>query len=179
MKKQIDVALVISDINSGLGDVPIMEKHGLSPTEYVGILERLRTVQAIRNQDAARRLSSVSRSAGGLQERRAPRCYLVLSIRAFDVNQSDLCGQVEDLTEKGFKILGINAKPGERREFTIAVEKVEDYVVPFSFQAICRWVGTDSETKAAVSGFQITEIARRDLEQLRKLIDLAAICDPH
>jgi hypothetical protein len=41
MKKQIDVALVIKDINMGLGDVPIMEKYGLTPSEYVRVLEKL------------------------------------------------------------------------------------------------------------------------------------------
>jgi hypothetical protein len=173
MKKKIDAVEIMQDIKSGLGDVPVMEKYDLAPSEYIRILEKLQTLKGGEGQEAARRLSSADWNTIGFEARRTRRCYLVLSVLAYDSREPETRGLVQDLTEKGFQITGPGFQPKEIREFVFQSEASLGYWVPFVVKAQCKWTSTEP----TVSGFEIVKISPKDLEELKKLIDLMAICD--
>ena len=41
-KRALPIRRIIAEIRAGVGDVPIMERFGLSPEEYIEILEDLK-----------------------------------------------------------------------------------------------------------------------------------------
>ncbi|MBI5248943.1 MAG: hypothetical protein HY912_05560 [Desulfomonile tiedjei] len=177
MKKKIDAAEIMKDIKRGLGDVPIMEKYELAPTEYMSILEKLRSLKGLEGQEVARRLLKGDWSTVGFDARRTRRCYLILSVLARDLTDTEIRGQVQDLTERGFQLAGVAARAGVTREFILQSETTDGYLMPFVLKAQCRWSGTDSVTGSPVSGFEIIQISMHDMEELQKLIDLMTICD--
>ncbi len=177
MNKKIDATEITKDIKRGLGDIPIMEKYELSPAEYMKILEKLQALKGTEGREASIRLSSGDWSTIDFEPRRTRRCYLVLSVFARDAKNPEIRGQVQDLTEKGFQIKGVAAKSGETREFIFQSGATRGHLIPFLVKAQCKWTKSDA-TPSPVSGFEILNISNSDEEELRKLIDLMAICDP-
>jgi hypothetical protein len=173
MHKKIDAAEIMKDIKRGLGDVPIMEKYDLAPAEYMKILDKLRTLRGGEGKEAARRLSSADWTTIGFEARRTRRCYLILSVFAYDRTRPEIRGQVQDLTENGFQLNGAPFKPKEIREFIFQSDVTEGYLTPFSLKAQCKWTSPDG----SVSGFEIIKISGPDMQELENLIDLMAICD--
>jgi hypothetical protein len=48
-------------------------------------------------------------------------------------------------------------------------------IVPFEFEARCRWFKKDGPDEPCAGGYEITSISERDLRELRKLIDLVTL----
>lgn len=176
MRKEVNAGALIKDITQGLDDLIVMQNHHLEPHEYLVILQKLRDVHALDEQEVLRRLASLLSVNGGFQPRQAPRCYLLVPVEMHAVDAPEIGGPVEDLSEKGFRIGGMALQSGEEMEFTVQVENLESYVGPFSVFAQCKWTRNDLATGIPSSGFEITQVSEKDMEALRKLIELIAVC---
>jgi hypothetical protein len=108
--------------------------------------------------------------------RRIPRSYPVVQLPIYDVDDPTVEGLVQDLSEKGVQVSGILTEVDQRKTFFIQANEFAA-VNPFSFEAECRWVRTSSGDDQCVSGFEITWISDKDLEELRSAIELLAISD--
>ena len=81
-------------------------------------------------------------------------------------------GVIRDISSKGAKISGLEAKVGEIKTFIVPTNNFS-HVEPFAFQAECRWVDGDGST----AGFQIIKISTRGWGELQKLIRFLTLRD--
>ncbi len=170
LKRVIPTKEIMDDIRSGMGDVPIMEKHQISPAEYHTVLRKLREVNALTKQEVGSRMAELPEEGAGQQMRSVPRNYIFFTIPIYDANDPRVVGVVNDLTEKGLQVAGIPVQVDESRTFLIrpGVFPVE---TPLAFDATCRWVNVDGNTGNYVAGFEIIHIHNKHLATLRKLIN--------
>jgi hypothetical protein len=169
IKKAIDMGKIVADVESGLGDVPIMEKYQLSPADYMAILKKLRENRAVRAGAVRGRIEALKHSDATLEMRAVPRQYVVFSIPIYDAQDQSLLGLVNDITESGLQVEGIKTRVGEVRSFAIRSD-VFPLKSPIVFDAECRWVQAQETNEQYLAGFEITMISEVCLEQLRELI---------
>lgn len=80
----------------------------------------------------------------------------------------DSRGHVFNITDRGVGIEGIEAEVAENKSLIIIANEFED-IDPIVFRAECKWA--ENETGGLTrSGFEITEISERNLNELRKLL---------
>lgn len=177
MDKRIRLADIVKDIEMGLGDVPIMEKYGLRPMEYIDILERVKAAQLVDERHFEGR---IIREKGELTEeetRVAPRCYLVANVGVEDLLDNSIRGELVDLTENGCRLRGIQCNPGETRRFRVTGEGYPPDTMDCRFAAQCRWGDWDATEGVYVAGYEIRNISEMDKDKLRAIIRLLSICD--
>jgi hypothetical protein len=109
-------------------------------------------------------------------KRELARSYPVVELPIFDVDDPTVEGVVTDLSTRGVQVVGIPSKEGQRRTFFIQANEF-GAGSPFSFEAECRWVTTDTETGRALAGFEILGISEKDRQQLRMVMNLLAFSD--
>ena len=175
--KRINVADIMRDIRRGLGDVPIMEKYDIAPSEYMNILERLNKSQQLRGSNLEARMIKLRTGLEKEDTREAPRCYLVVMVRVADSTNPARKGVVLDLSENGCQVAGIQCHVGEIKKFRIQIEGVEGQSVQCRFTAECRWEKKNPADGSALAGFEIKNISQIDREHLHNIIELIALCD--
>ena len=109
-------------------------------------------------------------------KRQVPRCYPVVELPIYDVDDPTVEGLVWDISEKGVQLSGIEARVNQRKTFFIQANDFGSFS-PFSFEAECRWVTTEPESGQCLCGFEILGISDKDMDELRKVIDLLALSD--
>lgn len=169
---------IVRDIQSGLGDVPIMEKYGIRPADYIDILQRLKGVRAVDERYLEGRIGHGEEAADADREsRRLPRCYLVAEVRVVDLLDRNVRGEVLDLTEQGCKVRGIECQVGEKRRFRVEAEGYPGDALDCSFAALCRWGKWEQDEGSYVAGFEITDLSAKDRKNLQGVIRLLTIAD--
>ncbi len=201
-KKKVNLSDVIADLKAGLGDVPVMEKYGLSPDLLLRILERLRkeenhaalterTAPAAAETEgedrhdydkASRDLettppSEAERKAEAANRRSEPRNYLLYDVPIFDAIRPEIKGYVNDVSDEGLQIRGIKAQVGEMRRFMILDSRVFKGEGSLFFDALCRWVTNEGEGET-LAGFCITNISEGSRRELRRLVEWLAVTEP-
>jgi hypothetical protein len=174
--KEISAKQIILDLQTGLADNIIMRKYELSSQEYKKILKSLEEADVFSSVELEDRMRALSALVDVVESRHEPRCYLAFSLKAHDVG-AQLSGEVQDLTERGCQIVDIRVDVGDKKTFRVEAEGLSEFIRPFSFGAECKWVRTTEETGTPVAGFEITNISGRNLEALRKTIQLLTLCD--
>ncbi|MFH0822360.1 MAG: hypothetical protein V2B18_06375 [Pseudomonadota bacterium] len=175
-RRKINTRDILADIRAGLGDIPIMEKHNLTPAQLGAILKRLEEAKAIQSVDLEWHAAHKPKPADWRQKRATRRNYLFLTMSICDAGTNGECGLLNDITEKGLQVMGINVKPGEKVDFLLrSAELTVD--TPFVFQALCRWVSRDHVTKQPIAGFEITSISPEARVELRKVIIMLTLQD--
>jgi hypothetical protein len=164
---------ILRDIQAGLGDVPIMEKYQIAPSEYMRVLEKFKHVEIARKRRA---LVAQSVSHDLPHMRALPRCYIFREVCVYDAKAPGKEGKVNDMTESGLQLAGIESEIGDVRTLTV----VSDHAgtrSKVSFEAVCRWVQNENDFGESVAGFEITRIADDGLLRLRRLIQELTLCD--
>jgi len=106
--------------------------------------------------------------------RKFKRKYTLFKIPVYDAETKRFLGLVQDLSENGVQLLGINVVVNSTKTLII---HANDYVKgsPISFQAVCRWVRKEDPQGYYISGFEITfmpEDTRRNLISLMEYVTL-------
>jgi hypothetical protein len=159
---------IIEDIQSGMGDVPIMEKYELAPTEFLRILDKLEKVSAVPLVTTQARKRSIQAHHASVGKRILPRSYALFSIAVHDAKNLGVTGTINDITEKGLQTAGISVEIGERKTFVIRSDVFAVHP-PLVMKATCRWVKRPAGGDW-IAGFEITAISGEDLKGLRTLI---------
>jgi PilZ domain len=110
------------------------------------------------------------------QMRRSPRAYPVVTLPVFDVDDPTIEGLVQDISESGVQISGMDTRIGAKKTFIIqAAESCG--IKPFSFDAECKWVRPAEEGEMGIAGFEIISISEKDLEELQKVLQTLVFSD--
>jgi hypothetical protein len=100
---------------------------------------------------------SEEKEKGPDSRRRFERKYTLFKIPVYDAQTRRFLGLVQDLSENGIQLLGVNVEVNSTKTMII---QASDYIkgTPISFDAVCRWVRKEDPLGYYVSGFEITEI---------------------
>ncbi|MEW6111245.1 MAG: PilZ domain-containing protein [Thermodesulfobacteriota bacterium] len=106
--------------------------------------------------------------------RRFSRKYMLFKIPAYDAQSRRFLGLVQDISEKGVQLFGVEVGVNARRTLII---QASDYIkgAPLQFEAQCRWTRKESTQGYYVSGFEITSIGEESRRNLGRLIEFLTI----
>src|SRR5208283_758419 len=115
--------------------------------------KKLLNAKALRTSEVFGRVSLEDDTVAIASTRLLPRDELEFPVPIYllEGTQPTVRGVIKDITEKGLKVSGIEAKVDDVMMFAIPSDKFSQ-VEPFAFRAKCRWVDGDG-----CSGFQITQ----------------------
>jgi hypothetical protein len=170
--RPVNTKEIIEDIRSGLGDIPIMEKYQLSPSEYLRVLDKLVAVRAI-TETTTRERKRALRSRQGAEissKRRLQRNYALFTIAIHDADDLTIAGSLNDITEKGLQISGIPTPIGVVRTFLVRSD-IFTVFPPLMLTAVCKWTDSGDRRGDVVAGFEITGISQHDMQGLHRLIE--------
>jgi hypothetical protein len=174
-KRKIDAGPIMADIRSGMGDVPIMEKYQITPNEYLKIITKLPTVSSTAARQK-REAAPVSVAIPQRADKRArPRGHLLYRVTVQDLKNLDYRGKLNDISEQGLQVCGIPMNQSQARSLLIRSD-VYLREPPLVVEAACRWTYGIGEHSEPLAGLQITEISRKDLKVLKRmLLELAIL----
>jgi len=91
-----------------------------------------------------------------------------------DRDDPSVSGRIVDLATRGVGVVGIPCQVHDRKRFEVFHEEFFQ-IDRFSFEAECRWTKKKRGAGEILSGYRITRIRNRDLEELHKLIHLLTL----
>jgi hypothetical protein len=169
-KRKIRARDIVNDIRAGLNDGALMEKYRLTAKGIQRIFLKLLERNVITLADLNSRVSEYDDTAEIEDLRELPRNYPALSVTVSVCGTEGKQGVVRDITERGIGVKGIEAQPGETKEFVIYPGGITSFDT-IHFQAECRWVQRgDQAGGRSLAGFEITSISDADLAELREVI---------
>jgi len=173
-KRKISASDFVDDIRSGMSQVALMEKYGLSSRGLVSAYRKLVDAGILEPEEAPENLERDEVEV--VEElRQEARCYLDFELPVIDVGSSDVQGRIRDITVGGLGVIGVPAEVDEVKTFMVYHEKFA-LIKPFLIEARCRWAKREGQNGHCVAGFEITNMSEKDLEQLRKLVKIISLC---
>lgn len=166
-QRQVSLKNIIQDIRSGMGDIDLQRKYGLSAKSFLRLVDRLVDTEALSPEEAQGVTSKemAERPARG-QTRRA---HLKVPVPIYDVSSSAV-GLLRDISKEGFRVAGIAAAVGERRSFRIPVDLYMN-AEPLVVTGECRWVETRGhDHNFVVAGFQMANCSKSDERIIREFM---------
>ena len=169
-KRVIKSKDLIRDIKAGMSSAELMEKYKLSQEGFRRVVKALIDASNRRRNAANVRTEAQEESPEVKDMRQFPRKSIDFPLWVYgDVEQIEY-GFVEDVSEKGVRVRGIDVGIGEERTFVVRYAP-GDRRQPFVFEATCRWVNTNAQSpNKTVAGFEITSISNLDAERLQDIL---------
>ncbi len=157
----------LKDIRSHMSMSELMRKYLLSEKEIDLVLKKLEKRIPHPARLYGRSWSKKDRD-GDDATRSVVRHEVCLTLPVHDMMHPKIQGCILDLSDKGLRIHGIESRLNQVRAMLIRPEKT--FGIPsIVFRARCRWVSRAENLIDFTAGYEIIEIAPRDLANLRKL----------
>ncbi|MBM3299862.1 MAG: PilZ domain-containing protein [Deltaproteobacteria bacterium] len=172
--RSVSAAKILRDILWGQTGSQLMRKYRLSPLGLQTVLRKLVDARLLDVSELGDELYLRLEATSPENIRQVERIYLDFDVQVFDVEQPETLGLVQDISEIGVGLTGIEAKIGDLKIFVVLGDALGQ-VGPFQFKAECRWTRTDEPGGEIHSGFRIVEIGPNDAAQLKNLITLASL----
>jgi len=117
---------------------------------------------------------SADNPEGSDSRRRFGRKCAMFKIPVYDAETKRFLGLVQELSEQGVQLLGINMDVDSTKTMII---QTADYVKgpPISFKAVCRWVQKEDPQGYYVSGFEIVNIKEETRKNLISLMEYVTL----
>lgn len=172
---RIPAADIVNDLRSGVSDVQLLKKYGLSSGLLWQVLNELVELKAIRREEISGRVPDVADEVilenvepFVLSMRELPRHYVDFPTIVYDVKQPDSRGRIHDINEKGVGLRGVKASLDEVKTFIVMPCGTPSFE-PVVFEGECRWARQEPDGLWA-AGFRITHLSDRELLGLRRII---------
>jgi uncharacterized protein (DUF433 family) len=159
---------IAEDLKDGLSEAEVREKYNLTGGSFQKILETLLAEGLLTGTDLLAR-SAISQEVVVLDLRKGPRYQPSSSISVCEGGATQNRFALHDISEYGFAAKGIESRPGEILNIVVLGDEFGE-VVPFEFQAECRWSKRGPAGNDIVSGFEIRAISTENQVLLRKFI---------
>lgn len=166
---------IVADIRAGMSDFELMAEYEVSIQDLEKVLDKLVDAERIRKAELEERNPFFDDPANRLQTRRSPRTYLRLPVEIHDITDPERTGLVTDLSEDGFRTVGLISVVGKESMFLIGSSQVPRKI---EIRAKCVWAkggGRDGCQREA--GFKIAHVSDEDLREIRRLIGLLTLGD--
>jgi len=167
--RQRRVESMVDDIKTGLSLSGFAKKYQLSVRATFDTLKQLVDDGIMTKGELAALFERDSAALMGDRFRAGERNYPTLMVSVLDRGNNGNLYVVRDISERGLRVDGIKANVGDTRNLAIVGDALGQ-VVPFEFEAECRWVGHVDSGGETCAGFRITRISDEDLVRLRKFI---------
>jgi hypothetical protein len=150
-------------------DPELMEKYRLTSRGLQSVYRKLLDAGLLDLADVYGRTAFYDDTIEVDKIRKIRREELEFPLPIYEAEKPQIRGVVNDITERGIGVVGIGARIDETRNFVIPAHEFFR-CSPVAFRARCRWANSSEENERDTAGFQITEVSRGDLAELRKLI---------
>jgi hypothetical protein len=178
-KREIRASDFVRDIRDGLSNHDLMERYKLSTEGLRSVFRKLLDARVVKASELETRMQLMEDRLVNAPIRQMARCSPVVMFPIYDMDDLSKELLVRDISEKGVRVVGSEAKVASKKTFLIQAMPFKN-IDPLIFSAECKWVQTertDSGETLHVAGFEIVNIDSTDLEQLQKLISSLASCD--
>jgi hypothetical protein len=176
-KRKIKAKDIVNDVRQGMNDAQLMDKHKLSPKGLQSVFKKLIEAKAIKPGEVFNRDPGPGDDTADVESvRLISRDFMEPLLPICDADDPKNMGTIEDITEKGLGIRGIQVQKGETKTLVFFSDRLFP-VGPFSIQAQCRWVKNGNGNGQTESGFEITNISESGTQQLKKIIQWVALRD--
>ncbi len=159
---------IVNDIRTGMTDLELMAKHQLSSKGLQTAFAKLVKGKFIARTEIEKRLPAYGEAITVEDMRRSPREHPAGEIRVRDQSRPYIRGALNDVSEHGVCVTGIQTAVGEIKRLVIPSDEFGEFAT-ICFDAKCRWV-KEQENGDVAAGFEITDIARAHFHELRFLI---------
>ena len=162
--RKLPLTKIVEDLRAGVGDVPIMERHGITPGELLLVKKRWDSLQ-----EAAESGLASTHAIPEKNRRALPRHEPLFRITIFDAVNPRIEGIINDIHAKGLQIVGITVTMDEVKTLVVPTEPYNVHST-FGLDAECRW-SLINGFGFCVAGFRIRNLAPRDARELQKLLN--------
>jgi len=173
-KPVINAQDAIECVRSGMDDVSIMKRYGISALGLRSLFLKLvdaglLSVEEMYRYCAPKYLPSASQSPRGAASR-----YLAVAAPICEKEHPNVEGSVLEATEREIGVVGIQTKVGETKSFVIPAQRILQ-ADEIQFEAICISNDNPGPGSDRLSGFRITKISKRSLKGIKELINSLAL----
>jgi hypothetical protein len=169
-KRIIKAGDIIRDIRAGMTDAALMEKYKLSTRGLESAFLKLVSGGLLSVREIYGDRSAGEDTVIIDDTRSLPRFYLTVTIPIYEASEPNVVGRVDNVSERGLGVSGIQARIGETKSFVVPTAKLLKGIENIWFEARCIWVEPNRDTQLFASGYQITKILPDAMNNLRKLI---------
>ncbi len=169
-KREIRASHFVRDIRAGMSTSQLMRKYQLSPRECQSLYGQIEEVIPDPNRLYGRVPTYDEDDANSKAKRLYPRHDIPLPLSIFDIRKKDQRGLVLNIAAKGLKTQGIETKPMTVETLVIMADELFD-IGPIVLDAQCRWAQRQGLHGPWIAGFQITDISKRNLDDLLQMIE--------
>lgn len=172
-RRTIIIKDFVRDFKAGTPNPDLMQQYELDLWGLRNTLKRLIEIKVLGEDDVRDRMPTFHDASGGDDRRLLKRRFVLFSFPIYVADDLEEEGLVNDITEQGLQVSGIQVGVGEAKSLLIRADEFAD-IYPFVFEATCRWANPENEQGEFAAGFEITHISDGGLEELRKLIQMLA-----
>jgi uncharacterized protein (DUF433 family) len=159
---------IARDVRAGLSDVRLMERYQLSRDGLRLAFEALVAEGLIDLRELGAR-NSLERDSVIINFRQGVRRHPVEKVVVCDKSRPERQYVLRDISEDGLSVFGMDAQVNQT--VTMALLGDDDgELVPFEFDAECRWTAPSFSGKPEIAGFRITNISEEALGQLIAIV---------
>lgn len=172
-KRKIKARQFVHDLRLGMTNEELSKKYRLSNIGLRKMFRRLVDGRFVGDEEVATRLKWIEESVTRVSSREERERLSGSRFPIYDLYDTRAEYYVEDISEKGLQVLGINTNAGETRTFVVQGYAFDD-IHSFSFDAECRWTKAESAEGMSRAGFEITDISDDGMRELRALLSKLA-----
>jgi hypothetical protein len=169
-KSKISATEIMADIRRGLTSRELCDKYSLSKKGLWSAFSKLVSAKLLSPEELQSHFVSSDGSVVRNGVRQWPRASTHGSLLVHDLDDLTEVYRIRDVSVTGLRVVGIKTYVGEKKNFMISLAEPGADPSTFTFEAECKWTGTDDEGNAPVGGFKITSIGEEDFEELQKLL---------
>lgn len=168
-KRTIKKRDIIQGLRGGLINLQIMEKYQLSLKRLKSILTVLLDSETITDSELEGRVPQGDNTVDVDPQRTFRRNYLFVNLPVCEADHGSEDGYVRDITEKGLQIAGLPATVGGGKALVLKPDSFTD-IGAFVLEARCKWVKPATDEEESLAGFEITDISKQHIGELRNVI---------
>jgi hypothetical protein len=169
-KPKIPANEILADIRDGMTSKQMREKYRLSQKGLWSAFSKLVSAKLVRNEELEIHFLASDGSVVRDGVRQWPRASTHGSLLVHDMDDLAQIYRVQDLSITGLQVIGVETYVGERKNFLISLADPEGDASTFTFEAECKWAGTEKDGSAPAAGFKISSISEEDFNELQKLL---------
>ncbi len=174
MIEQMEGADMLEDLRSGTSNSELMEKYGLSAEGLQRAFQKLIQEEAIAEEELSSTSQSEVDTVSVEDKRKTLRQDFAVEVAIYELRRPTIKGALVNVTRKGVAIKGIQSNIGDVMTLVIpAVNFIE--VNPIRLDAQCKWAAKDAITGEWHSGFEIIGISQTCSDDLKKIVQAAAV----